>query len=234
MGIPLNLPLPKWGLVDSAWSIDGQVHFLLWAKSYPLSANTFIIGHWLLDIHYSRMKLRNRDRNRNRYRNPTPDWNHRYRYRSRFRLMFYDHENSKVSLFDQTVILFARRRGCLCDGANEKTRQFKGPAGFWIVEKSLSVFSSWSGYSLAPERFTLLAPTVFTGFFITFFQFQPFKKPVVLNLLFQDPHCFFKVIVINLYFNCLQLISPPSSHQNIDTWIKVIISFNGLFFKYIQ
>ena len=89
-----------------------------------------------------------------------------------------------------------------------KARQELIPAGLF-VENRLSVSAPGSGYSLAPQRFTLFAASVLAGFLIAFFKLQPFEQPVILNFFLQNAHGFLKVIVVNFYLNCFQTSSPP-------------------------
>jgi len=70
--------------------------------------------------------------------------------------------------------------------------------------------------TLAPYGFALFAATVFARLFIIFFQLQTFEQAIVLNFFLQDPHGFFKVVIMNLDRDLLQPASPPSSHRRIS------------------
>ena len=69
--------------------------------------------------------------------------------------------------------------------------------------------TSGSRNALPPKCFALFAPFEFAGFFVAFFQLQPLKKAIVLDLLFQNAHGFFEVIVVNLDFDFFQPSPPP-------------------------
>lgn len=40
------------------------------------------------------------------------------------------------------------------------------------------------------------------------FEFQTLKKPVILNFLFQNSHCFFHIVIKNFDFDFLQVYRP--------------------------
>lgn len=68
---------------------------------------------------------------------------------------------------------------------------------------------------LPPQGFALLATPVFARLLVAFLDFQPFEKPVVLDFFLQNPHGFFKVVVIYFDFDSLQADSPPSSRRQL-------------------
>jgi hypothetical protein len=79
-----------------------------------------------------------------------------------------------------------------------------------------SVAGSFGGCDALPTQcFALFATSKFAWFFIAFLKLQAFEKAIVLNFLLQNPHGFFKVVVDNLNFNCLQAFTPPSFHLRI-------------------
>jgi len=72
--------------------------------------------------------------------------------------------------------------------------------------------ASGSSNSLSPDGFTLFAPLIFAGFFITFFQLEPLEKTIVLNLFFQNTHGLFQIVIKNLDLNFLHLFRPLLYH----------------------
>lgn len=104
-------------------------------------------------------------------------------------------------------------------------------AGFvLIVEVILSSLSGLGGSNpLSSQSFALFTTTKFARFFIAFFQFQAFKKAVVLNLFLQNAHCFFNIIVYNPDFNVLQIPRPLLVPRRI-TQCKLLPMVNLYFF----
>jgi hypothetical protein len=84
---------------------------------------------------------------------------------------------------------------------------------------------------LPPQGFALFATSVLAGLFVAFFQLQTLKKPVILDLLLQNPHGFFKIIVMHFDFNRLQTVSPPS-FRRLETRLPMIRR-QWLFAKFI-
>jgi hypothetical protein len=81
---------------------------------------------------------------------------------------------------------------------------------------TIPVAGSFGGRNALPTQcFALFATSEFAWFFVAFLKLQAFEKAIVLNFLFQNPHGFFKVVVDNLNFNCLQAFTPPSFHLRI-------------------
>ena len=62
--------------------------------------------------------------------------------------------------------------------------------------------------ALTPCRFALLATPELAGFFIAFFEFEPFEKTIVLDLFLQNTHGLFKVVVVDLDCDFLQPFRP--------------------------
>jgi hypothetical protein len=84
---------------------------------------------------------------------------------------------------------------------------------------------------LAPQCFALFAAAVFAGLFIAFLELQTLEKSIVLNLFFQDPHGFLKVVVMNPDRNFLQTASPLSFHPTAGDrmgWLMISEWINNI------
>ena len=89
---------------------------------------------------------------------------------------------------------------------------------------TIPVSCSFGGRDALPTQcFALFATSEFAWFFIAFLQLQAFEKAIILNLFLQHAHGFFKVVVDNPNFNCLQAFTPPSSHL-MYVWISAVFS----------
>jgi hypothetical protein len=64
------------------------------------------------------------------------------------------------------------------------------------------------GNALSSLRFPLLAAAVLAGFFVALLELQALEKPVILNLLLQNAHGFFDVIVNDFDLDFLQQYRP--------------------------
>jgi len=60
----------------------------------------------------------------------------------------------------------------------------------------------------AAQRFSLLAAPELARLFVAFFKLQPFEKAVVLDLLFQNAHRLFNIVVVDFDCNFLQMTRP--------------------------
>ena len=78
--------------------------------------------------------------------------------------------------------------------------------------------ASGSGDALATQGLTLFATTILAWLFVALFQFQAFKKAIVLNFLFQNAHGFFEIVVENLDFDCFQTGSTPLFPIHFEQW----------------
>lgn len=88
-----------------------------------------------------------------------------------------------------------------------------GACAQYRVPLTISIAGPFRGCNTLPAQcFALFATSEFAWFLVAFFKLQAFEKAVVLNFLFQNTHGFFKVVVDNPYFNCLQAFTPPSFH----------------------
>jgi len=67
------------------------------------------------------------------------------------------------------------------------------------------------GNALTPYRFALFALPVLARLFVAFLELETLEQTVILNLLFQNAHGLFKVIVKNPYFDVLQISRPLRS-----------------------
>jgi len=54
---------------------------------------------------------------------------------------------------------------------------------------------------LSSLRFALLAPPEFARLLVALFQLQAFEETVILNLLLQNAHCFFNIVVKDFDFD---------------------------------
>ena len=71
------------------------------------------------------------------------------------------------------------------------------------------------GNAFSSLRFALLASPKFARLFVAFLQLQALEKAVILDLLFQNAHCFFDVIVNDPDFDFLQLYRPFRAVGNV-------------------
>jgi hypothetical protein len=69
--------------------------------------------------------------------------------------------------------------------------------------------ASRSSNALTTKRFTLFSTTVLARLLVAFFKLQALKQAIVLNLLFQNAHGFFEIVVEDFDFNCFQTDSTP-------------------------
>ena len=72
---------------------------------------------------------------------------------------------------------------------------------------AIPIFSR-SGQSFSSQGFPRFSTAELTRFFIALFELEPFEETVILNLLLQDSHGLFNVIVDNPDFNILQIPRP--------------------------
>ncbi len=89
------------------------------------------------------------------------------------------------------------------------------------------MFATGRGNPLAPQRFALFATTVFAWLFIAFFQLQALEQAVILDLFLEDPHGFFKIVVIDSDCDFLQLTRPFLSINRYSraSWMVNIVRF---------
>jgi hypothetical protein len=92
-----------------------------------------------------------------------------------------------------------------------REQQGTGPIIFSSVVTEFLATHFFSGCSqtLTAQSFTQFTPSEFARLFVAFFQLKPFKKAIILDLLFENAHRFLKVIVDNPDLNFLQFRSPP-------------------------
>jgi hypothetical protein len=86
---------------------------------------------------------------------------------------------------------------------------------------------------LSPQCFALFAAAVFAGLFIAFLELQTLEKSIVLNLFFQDPHGFLKVVVMNPDRDFLQTASPLSFHPTANDrtgWLMISEWINNVLY----
>jgi hypothetical protein len=87
-----------------------------------------------------------------------------------------------------------------------------GPEDYFLDKRLSGSLASGSSNALSSDGFTLFTPFILTWFFIAFFKLEPLEKPIVLNLLFQNPHGLFQIVVKNLDLNFLHLFRPLLYH----------------------
>jgi hypothetical protein len=72
---------------------------------------------------------------------------------------------------------------------------------------AISVFSR-NGQSFSSQGFPRFSAAELTRFFIALFKLEPFEEAVILNLLLQDAHGLFNIVVVDLDCDFLQLSRP--------------------------
>jgi hypothetical protein len=72
---------------------------------------------------------------------------------------------------------------------------------------AIPIFSR-SGQSFSSQGFPRFSTAELTRFFIALFQLEPFEEAVILNLLLQDAHGLFNIVVVDLDCDFLQLSRP--------------------------
>ncbi len=81
-----------------------------------------------------------------------------------------------------------------------------------------------SGQPFSSQSFAHLATSVFTRLFIALLKLKPFKQTIVLNLLFQDPHGLFNIVVDDPDFNIFQIPRPLLLFNFIGKVLKLPFS----------
>jgi len=69
--------------------------------------------------------------------------------------------------------------------------------------------ASGGGDTLSAQGLTFFAATILTRFLVAFFQLQAFEQAVILNLLFENAHSLFEIVVEDFDFYGFQTGSTP-------------------------
>ena len=102
----------------------------------------------------------------------------------------------------QAVLSFGCGIGMKKPGGGSHRVRFNG------FQRLASACGPGRGNAFPSLRFALLAPPKFARLFVALLQLQALEKAVILDLFFQNAHCFFDVIVDDPDFDFLQLYRP--------------------------
>ena len=91
---------------------------------------------------------------------------------------------------------------------HEKTRRGCPPGFGWEGWRLTPAGGPRGGNAVSSLRFPLLAAAVLAGFLVALLELQALEKSVILNLLLQNAHGFFDVIVNDFDLDFLQQYRP--------------------------
>jgi hypothetical protein len=114
----------------------------------------------------------------------------------------------------------------------QRTRNEKYQTGFYtkkIQSSKLLVSAAGSCDALPSQRFSMFPAFVFTRLFVTFLEFQPFEKTVVLDFFLENAHGFLEIVIDHFDFDFLQIYRP---FLHID--IALVEALRRWLFEYLN